>query len=118
MRLEGEPFVPQQRIPMPKGVDAADPIARTERSTFAPAAGLPVDFQWLRTPCPERLFSLHERPGHLRLTGREAIGSLFEQSLVARRQTDFDFDAETEVDTEPASYHQKAGLVAYYSSFA
>ncbi|MDP9836256.1 xylan 1,4-beta-xylosidase [Neorhizobium huautlense] len=118
LRLEGKPLLPQERIPMPKGVDAADPTARTKRYTFASTAGLPADFQWLRTPYPERLFSLQARPGHLRLTGREAIGSSFEQSLVARRQTDFDFDAETEVDAKPTSYHQMAGLVAYYSSFS
>ena len=45
---------------------------------------LPIDFQWLRTPCPERLFTLTGRA--LRLHGRESIGSWFEQSLVARRQ--------------------------------
>ena len=27
---------------------------------------LPLDFQWLRTPEPERIFSLSARPGHLR----------------------------------------------------
>ena len=32
---------------------------------------LPIDFQWLRTPDADRLFSLRARPGHLRLFGRE-----------------------------------------------
>ena len=50
------------------------------------APQLPIDFQWLRTPWPEELFSLTARPGHLRLFGRETIGSLFRQALVARRQ--------------------------------
>ena len=32
---------------------------------------LPIEFQWLRTPRPEDIFSLTDRPGHLRLYGRE-----------------------------------------------
>src|SRR5688500_12901035 len=50
------------------------------------APTLPDAFQWLRTPYPEHLFSLAERPGFLRLHGRETIGSQFTQSLIARRQ--------------------------------
>src|SRR5207237_2128649 len=43
------------------------------------APRLPEPFQWLRTPYPEHLFSLTDRPGHLRLYGRESIGSQFTQ---------------------------------------
>lgn len=77
---------------------------------------LPGDLQWLRTPRPERLFSLSERPGHLRLFGRETIGSLFEQSLVARRQTDFSYVATTRLDFAPRDFQAAAGLVCYYNS--
>ncbi|MET4897073.1 glycoside hydrolase family 43 protein [Sphingomonadaceae bacterium jetA1] len=77
---------------------------------------LPTAFQWLRTPCPERLFSLDARPGHLRLFGRETIGSHFEQALVARRQTAFRYDAQTLVDFTPRHFQQAAGLVCYYNS--
>jgi len=59
---------------------------------------LPVDFQWLRTPWSEELFSLTMRPGFLRLFGRETIGSLFRQSLVARRQQSHCFSAATVVE--------------------
>ncbi|MDB5458072.1 MAG: glycoside hydrolase 43 family protein, partial [Caulobacter sp.] len=58
-------------------------------------ATLPIDFQWLRSPWPEELFSLIARPGWLRLFGRESLGSLFRQALVARRQQAFCYDAET-----------------------
>ncbi len=78
-------------------------------------ADLPADFQWLRTPDSERIFSLAEKPGCLRLFGREAIGSWFEQALVARRQTHHVFSAETVVDLDPANFQQMAGLVAYYN---
>ena len=62
---------------------------------------LPIDFQWLRSPWPEELFSLTARPGHLRLYGRETIGSLFRQALVARRQQAHCFSAATVVEFEP-----------------
>ena len=58
---------------------------RSERHLFD-GPELPIDFQWLRTPEPEAIFSLAARPGWLRLHGRETIGSLFTQALVARRQ--------------------------------
>ena len=50
---------------------------------------LPIDFQWLRSPYPDELFSLKARPGHLRLHGRETIGSAFRQALVARRHAEY-----------------------------
>lgn len=84
---------------------------------FSPEAGLPLDFQWLRTPHPERIWSLTERPGWLRLIGRESIGSWFEQSLVARRQTHFAYEAETELDFAPLNFQQAAGLTAYYNRY-
>jgi len=77
---------------------------------------LPIDFQWLRSPWPEELFSLTDRPGHLRLYGRETLGSLFRQSLVARRQQAHCYSAATLMDFEPDKFQQMAGLVCYYNS--
>jgi len=77
---------------------------------------LPVDFQWLRTPWPEEIFSLTARPGHLRLFGRESIGSLFRQSLVARRQQAHCYSVSTVIECEPEHFQQSAGLVCYYNS--
>ena len=76
---------------------------------------LPIDFQWLRTPWPEEIFSLTARPGFLRLFGRETIGSLFKQALVARRQQAHCFSARTVVEFEPEHFQQMAGLVCYYN---
>ncbi len=76
---------------------------------------LDTDFQWLRSPEPERLFSLTEKPGRLTLFGRESIGSWYEQALVARRQTAFAYRAEIEVEFSPADEREMAGLTAYYS---
>ena len=85
-----------------------------ERSDFD-EPDLPIAFQWLRTPFPEQIFSLTARPGHLRLFGRETIGSPFTQALVARRQQAFCYSASTRMDFEPAHYQQAAGLVCYYN---
>jgi xylan 1,4-beta-xylosidase len=79
-------------------------------------AQLPIDFQWLRSPWPEQLFSLTERPGHLRLYGGETIGSLFRQALVARRQQSHCFSAVAAVDFEPEGFRQMAGMICYYNS--
>jgi xylan 1,4-beta-xylosidase len=86
-----------------------------ERSDFD-GPELPIDFQWLRTPYPNEIFSLTERLGWLRLHGRESIGSLFRQALVARRQQAFCYSAATLMDFEPQHFQQMAGLVCYYSA--
>jgi xylan 1,4-beta-xylosidase len=77
-------------------------------------AQLPIDFQWLRSPWPDELFSLSARPGHLRLFGRETPGSLFRQALVARRQQSHCYSASTVIDFEPEHFQQMAGLICYY----
>jgi xylan 1,4-beta-xylosidase len=77
---------------------------------------LPIDFQWLRSPWPEELWSLSARPGHLRLFGRESLGSLFKQALVARRQQAHCYTASTRIEFEPEHFQQMAGLICYYNS--
>ena len=94
----------------------AEPKPKRTHYVFAPGE-LPLDFQWLRTPRPERIFSLADRPGWLRLIARESIGSWFEQSLVARRQENFAFDAETELEFQPWTFQQAAGLTTYYNRY-
>lgn len=77
---------------------------------------LPIEFQWLRTPYPERFMSLTARPGYLRLTGRQSIGSLYEQALIARRQQAFAYTAQTSMEFSPTNFQQTAGLTCYYNS--
>ena len=77
---------------------------------------LNINFQTLRIPFNEKLGSLTEREGYLRLYGRESFHSLFEQSLVARRWQSLDFEAEIKVEFNPVSFQQQAGLVAYYNT--
>ncbi|MHC5373268.1 glycoside hydrolase family 43 protein [Enterococcus sp. LJL120] len=77
---------------------------------------LPLDFQTLRIPFDEELGSLVERPGFLRLFGRESFNSLFHKSLVARRWQDFKFEAETKIDFTPVNFMQLAGMTNYYNT--
>ena len=44
-----------------------------------------------------------------------SIGSWFEQALIARRQEHFAYRAETELEFEPSTFQQAAGLAAYYN---
>jgi xylan 1,4-beta-xylosidase len=104
--------LPQLEVPGPDVPAHPFPVPAA-RSDFD-GRTLPIEFQWLRSPQPEELFSLSARPGHLRLYGRETIGSLFRQSLVARRQQGHCFSASTIVDFEPEHFQQMAGLVCYY----
>lgn len=105
--------VPSVEVPAPTDAARQDPPERIDYRFDQPV--LPEDFQWLRTPEPERIFSLTEQPGVLRLHGRESIGSWFEQALVARRQEDHRFRAETVLAFQPDTYQQVAGLTHYYN---
>lgn len=105
--------VPAVEVPSPTSATRKREEANIHHRFETPQ--LPEDFQWLRSPYPERLFSLTERPGHLRLFGRESIGSWFDQSLVARRQQHHSFRAETVVEFSPDTYQQVAGLTHYYN---
>jgi xylan 1,4-beta-xylosidase len=101
---------------------APDPGLPAHRFAMLPARDdfdapeLPPHYQWLRTPFPDELFCLSARPGHLRLYGRESLGSQFRQALVARRQQSHWFSASTVIEFEPAHFQQQAGLVCYYNA--
>lgn len=108
-RLAGGGLVPPEVIDWPA---EPEPPRAVERRFDGP--NLPEEFQWLRTPFPERIFTLAD--GVLRLHGRESIGSWFEQALVARRQEDRRYRAETRLAAfAPDTYQQAAGLVTYYN---
>lgn len=109
--LEAGGQVPRLDVPIKA---AQQPVACPKR-VFTDET-LPPEFQWLRTPHPERIFGL--TGAALRLFGRESIGSWFEQALVARRQEHFSYRAETELTGfTPTTYQQNAGLVTYYNRF-
>lgn len=90
------------------------PFPNTPTRTDFDGPSLPVDFQWLRSPYPDELFSLTARPGFLRLFGHETIGSQYRQALVARRLQSFCTSIATRMDFEPDHFQKAAGLVCYY----
>lgn len=103
--------VPRETVPAPVDVE---PLPRGAVEHVFAGGPLPMEFQWLRTPHPERLFRM--TPEGLVLTGRESVGSWFEQSLVARRQEDLAYAAETTLTGfAPETYQQAAGLATYYN---
>jgi xylan 1,4-beta-xylosidase len=106
--------VPSLHVEIPGARDEAK-YWEEKRYSFETGKPLDKDFQWLRTPEPERIFEIRENK--LRLHGRELIGSWFEQALVARRQTHFSYDAETSVTFSPVDERQFAGLTAYYGRY-
>ena len=77
---------------------------------------LPIDFQSLRVPLTEPQLSYSARPGYMRLLGYEAPVSLYQQSLIARRQQAFCFAAQTQLDFQPSCFQQMAGLISYYNT--
>jgi xylan 1,4-beta-xylosidase len=104
-------------VGVPEGGPADDAQGvQAERVDHFDLPELPAHYQWLRSPRPEDLFSLDERPGCLRLFGRESPGSLYCQALVARRQEHFSYVAETGIEFEPEHFQQMAGLICYYNS--
>ena len=111
--LDGE-GIPTLETPPPSLPAHTFPPTPTREDFDSPQ--LPLDFQWLRTPWLEEIFSLTARPGFLRLFGRETLGSLFRQSLVARRQQSHCFSASTVIQFDPEHFQQMAGLICYYNS--
>ncbi len=115
LEVEGGGNSPHLQIPSPTGLKATPKIPAPVRDDFE-SVSLSDDFNSLRVPVDASWLSLVERPGFLRLKGRESLMSLFEQSLIARRQQHFNCTVETELDFVPENYHQMAGLVAYYNT--
>jgi xylan 1,4-beta-xylosidase len=76
-------------------------------------ATLPPEFQWLRSPDPDRLFRMTGTC--LRLTGRESLGSWFEQCLIARRQEEASYRASARFEADPPTWQQAIGLTTYYN---
>ena len=103
--LLAPPTVP---VPAPAVRLPDSPVHRTFDTTK-----LPLEFQWLRTPYPERIFTMTGQA--MRLTGRESLGSWFEQALVARRQEEANYDAATVLVANPPNWQCAAGLITYYN---
>jgi len=141
LRLATGGTAPQLELPAPKGlpdtgmtssvgVQASACLADTQKRDLQlaePRPGAPTRDEFnsetlaahwssLRVPADDSWLSLMERPGWLRLRGRDSLFSLFTQSLVARRVRHFQFTVETCLEFSPTHHTQMAGLVCYYDT--
>ena len=112
LQLEGGGRLPQVKVPSPQLPLQPWPD-EPEREDFN-IPGLGVEWSTLRVPAEESWLTLKERPGYLRLYGRESLNSWNKQSLAARPLRSFRSVVETCVEYEPVTFNQMAGLVLYY----
>ncbi len=77
---------------------------------------LDIMYQSLRIPLNETHYSLSVRKGYLRLYGRAGLSSKFNQSLIARRWTEFQFEASTCLEYEPTVFKNMAGIICLYDT--
>lgn len=111
-RLLGGGNKPSTQLSAPKLSPHPFPAEPACETFDAPV--LPAHFQTLRVPSDPSWLSLVDRPGYLRLRGRESPQSLHRHSLVARRITELDFEARTTLEVRPRSFQQLAGLMCWY----
>ena len=81
------------------------------------SAELSINFQSLRLPIEEDWVSLSDRPGYLRIKGRESLSSFHYQSMIARRVQSHHVEVSTCVEFNPDYFQQMAGLVCYYNTY-
>jgi xylan 1,4-beta-xylosidase len=115
LRLAHGGVKPAVELPRPSGLEPHRWIVAPARNHFDQPV-LDVEWQTLRVPADESWLSLTERPGWLRLRGRESPSSLHEQSLLAMRVTSHRIRAETRMEFAPTRFTQFAGLVVWYDT--
>ena len=104
------------------------PATTTEVPDTVPRGYLPEYFddfsattlsqQWstLREPSNATWLSLSERPGFLRLRGRNSLLSNFDQSLIGFRVLHHACRVGTRLEFLPGNFQQSAGLAFYYNT--
>jgi xylan 1,4-beta-xylosidase len=102
------------QIPNPKLREVA--VEKEDIRDDFDTSKLSLSFQSLRIPKNENWISLIERPGFLRLKGKESLSSTHTQALIARRLQHFDVEVSTCIEFEPKTFQQLAGLVVYYNT--
>jgi xylan 1,4-beta-xylosidase len=115
LRLAQGGHQPQVAVRAPAGLPEIPWPAMPERDHFD-SDQLDPSWSSLRVAADESWLTLKERPGWLRLRGRDSQHSLFEQSLIARRLQSFNSTAETCLEFAPTHFTQMAGLICYYDT--
>ncbi len=114
LRLEHGGNHPKVQVPAPDL--ELHPFEQEDPLDHFDSPNLSNHFQSLKVPLGEDQMSLTERPGFLRLKGKESLSSVHHQSLVARRQQSFKYKAEICLEYEPESFQQMAGLICLYDN--
>jgi xylan 1,4-beta-xylosidase len=115
LRLAAGGTRPQVEVLVPTDLPPHPWPADPERDDFD-STRLSPHWSSLRVPMEESWLTLAERPGWLRLRGRESQHSLFEQSLVAKRLRSHRCTVETCVEFGPTHFTQMAGLICWYDT--
>jgi xylan 1,4-beta-xylosidase len=113
LRLESGGTDPQVEVASPQGVSRSPWPAPPKRDDFT-SSPLDPAFCSLRVPVDASWLTLDERPGWLRLRGRDSLYSRFDQSLVAKRLETFGCIAQTCMEFEPTHFSQMAGMICWY----
>lgn len=125
LRLAHGGRLPRVEVPGPRGARPAGPLPHGREEGSGPPLGDTDEFdgpvldsRWstLRVPAGREWLTLDERPGWLRLRGRQSPHSRFDQSLVARRLRSVHCEASTVLDFRPTHFSQMAGLIAWYDT--
>lgn len=118
LRLADGGRTPTLEVVAPAAADGEpdSATARAEQVVTFDGGPLPDDFQSPRVALDASWADLRERPGFLRLRGRESLASRHRQSLLARRRQAFVCEVETTVEAAPRSFQHMAGLVCYYDT--
>ncbi len=112
LELDNGTTLPDVEVEITTGAETeTDPI--TGRDDFD-CDILSLEYQSLRVPMDETHISLTARHGYLRMYGRDGLASRFHQTLIARRWTEFTFQAAACVEFEPELFKQLAGLICLY----
>ena len=112
--LSGGGNLPRSHVAAPQLAPHPWPKVSARDDFNAPT--LSLEWQSLRVPVQESWLTLKDRPGFLRLRGRESPLSKHQQSLVARRLQAFEAQATTCLEFAPVHFQQMAGLMAYYDT--
>lgn len=115
LRLESGGTHPRMEVPAPAGIPDCPLPVRSDRDDFD-SSRLDVNWSSLRVPVDESWLSLRERPGWLRLRGRESLHSLHEQSMIVRRIQSTRLLMETRLECSPTHFTQLAGLICWYDT--
>lgn len=112
--LENGTTLPDVLVPAPALKEYVG--KKTEEREYFNENSLDSEWQSLRIPMTEKYISFTDRAGWLRMYGRDGLASKFGQSLIARRWTEFRFEAATRIEFHPEVFKQMAGLICMYDT--